>query len=107
MALGTADVQLTIAVQTVLAPLGTDQWLIVKATITNEDIVQQTVTVNRVTSGGTLGPTNTVVNAYPIQPNETLALPLSGHAVVQGGTLQAAASVDAKVNLSVTYEINP
>lgn len=105
MQLGTADLTLTVAAQTVLAPGSSAQWLITKATITNLDTVQRTVTVYRVPSGGTAGSTNIIVNALPIQAGETEALPLSAQPLLGGQTLQATTDLDNMVNINVGYEI--
>lgn len=102
--LGATDLSLTIAVQTVLNP-GSAQWLITKATVTNTDSAARTVTVYRVASAGTAGTGNIIIEPVTLQAGETQALPLSGHAIVNAGTLQALASADNVVNMSVTYQV--
>ena len=103
--LGTADLTLTIAVQTALAPPWGNQWLITKATATNSDSVARTVTVYRVPATGTAAAGNIVVEPMTLQPSETVALPLSAQALVNGATLQASASADNVVNLNITYQV--
>lgn len=103
--LGTADLSLTIAEQTALAPGGSEQWVVTKATANNQDASPQTVTLYRVPPGGAIDPTNIIVDAFPILAGETLALPLSAQAVLGGQTLQGKASVDNLVNLNITYEV--
>lgn len=108
MQLGTSDLVLTIAVQTALAPPGLDQWLILKASATNTDSVARTVTVYRVPVTGTPGASNILgADALSLAAGETVALPLSGQAIVNGATLQALASADNVVNLNITYEVVP
>jgi hypothetical protein len=104
MQLGTADLVLTIAVQTALASSGSGQFLITKATVGNQDSVARTVSIYRVPFGGTHGAANLLIPPLSIPAGETVALPLSAQAVVGGATLQALASADNVVSLNLTYE---
>lgn len=105
--LGTEDLVLTIAVQTALNPGASAQWLLTKVTATNYDIADRKVTVYRVPSGGTNANTNAIAYQFPVPVGETVSIPLSAQALVNGATLQALCDADSVVNLSITYEVVP
>lgn len=103
-ALGNADAQILTTGTDVLAPT-TETWLIMKATVNNQDAAAQTVTVYRVPSGGTAGTDNIVIYALSIPAGETYALPLSGQTITENQVLHLTTSVTAKMNFNASYAI--
>lgn len=102
-----ADVSLTTAATPVLTSGISSPLSITRATITNTDTSSHTVTLYRVFSGGTPSVTNVIVspNNFPgtIAAGETLALPLTGHNLVNGQAIYGLADVDNLVNISISY----
>jgi hypothetical protein len=79
------------------------QFVILKATATNIDTASHTITVYRVPSGGTAGPTNIMgADAVAIAAGQTVTLPLSGQTIVNGQTLAALADAPSVVNFNVS-----
>jgi hypothetical protein len=102
------DINLTVAVQTVLAPAALAQMTIIKATAINLDTVPHSITVYRVPNGGSPGSGGTtMLDAFPIGAGDTVTLPLSGQTVVNQQTLQAACDLDDKVNINISFAVTP
>ena len=67
--------------------------IIDKFTVTNTSAGNVTLSVNLVTSGGTAGASNLVLDARAIAPDETYICPeLVGHALEAGGFISTLAS---------------
>lgn len=74
--------------------------IIDKFTATNTSAANVTISVNLVTSGGTAGASNLVVNQRSIAPNETYTFPeLVGQALDNGGFISTAASAAGSLTI--------
>lgn len=74
--------------------------IIDKFTATNYDTVARTITVNLVTSGGSVGNDNKIVAAKALQANETYTFPeLVGHVLAPGGFISTIASNATGINI--------
>jgi len=77
--------------------------IIDKATATNTSGANVTLSVNLVTSGGSSGASNLVVNARAIAPNETYTLPeLVGQVLDSGGFISTLASAATSITLRIS-----
>ena len=106
---------MTVTVKVLVAPLQlqatqTTQYtannckaIIDKATITNTDTVNRTVSVNLVTSGGSAGNANLVIDDKTIVPGETYLCPeLVGQALEPGGFISTIASAATALTFRVS-----
>ena len=106
---------MTVTVKVLVAPLQlqntqTTQYtatnckaIIDKATITNTDTVNRTVSVNLVTSGGSAGNSNLVIDDKTIVPGETYLCPeLVGQSLEPGGFISTIASAATALTLRVS-----
>lgn len=106
---------MTVTVKVLVAPLQmqatqTTQYtatavkaLIDKATVTNTDTVSRTFSVNLVTSGGSAGNSNLVIDDKTIVPGETYLCPeLVGQALEPGGFISTIASAATALTLRVS-----
>ena len=74
--------------------------IIDKATATNTTAGNVTLSLNVVTSGGTVSASNLVVSARAIAPGETYTLPeLVGHTLDAGGFISTIASAASSITL--------
>jgi hypothetical protein len=74
-----------------------------KATVTNTDTVSRTFSVNIVTSGGSAGVSNLVIDTRTVQPDETYLCPeLVGHVLAPGGFISTIASNATSLTLRVS-----
>jgi hypothetical protein len=77
--------------------------IIDKATVTNTDTVSRTFSVNIVTSGGSAGNANLVIDTRTVQPDETYLCPeLVGHVLAPGGFISTIASNATSLTLRVS-----
>jgi hypothetical protein len=77
--------------------------LITKATITNNDTVNRTVSVNVVPPAGSASNTNRIINTKTIVPGETYLCPeLSGQVIESGGFLSTIASAASALSIRVS-----
>lgn len=77
--------------------------LIDKATVTNTDTVSRTFSVNLVTSGGSAGNSNLVIDDKTVVPGETYLCPeLVGQALDPGGFVSTIASAATALTLRVS-----
>jgi hypothetical protein len=77
--------------------------IIDKATVTNTDTVARTFSVNVVTSGGSAGNSNLVIDARSVQPDETYLCPeLVGHVIAPGGFISTIASAATALTLRIS-----
>jgi hypothetical protein len=77
--------------------------IIDKATVTNTDTVSRTFSVNIVTSGGSAGNANLVIDTRTVQPDETYLCPeLVGHVLAPGGFISTIASNATALTLRVS-----
>jgi hypothetical protein len=77
--------------------------IIDKATVTNTDTVSRTFSVNIVTSGGSAGVSNLVIDTRTVQPDETYLCPeLVGHVLAPGGFISTIASNATSLTLRVS-----
>jgi hypothetical protein len=77
--------------------------IIDKATVTNTDTVSRTFSVNIVTSGGSAGNSNLVIDTRTVQPDETYLCPeLVGHVLAPGGFISTIASNATSLTLRVS-----
>jgi len=77
--------------------------IIDKATATNTSGANVTLSVNLVTSGGSSGVSNLVVNARAIAPNETYTLPeLVGQVLDSGGFISTLACAATSITLRIS-----
>jgi len=77
--------------------------IIDKATATNTSGANVTLSVNLVTSGGSSGASNLVVNARAIAPNETYTLPeLVGQVLDSGGFISTLAGAATSITLRIS-----
>lgn len=77
--------------------------IIDKATVTNTDTVARTFSVNIVTSGGSAGNSNIVIDNRTVQPDETYLCPeLVGHVLLSGGFISTIASNATSLTLRVS-----
>jgi hypothetical protein len=77
--------------------------IIDKATVTNTDTVSRTFSVNLVTSGGSAGSANLVIDNRTVQPDETYTCPeLVGHALEPGGFISTIASAASALTFRVS-----
>jgi len=77
--------------------------IIDKATATNTSGANVTLSVNLVTSGGSSGVSNLVVNARAIAPNETYTLPeLVGQVLDSGGFISTLAGAATSITLRIS-----
>ena len=106
---------MTVTVKVLVAPLQmqatqTTQYtatavkaLIDKATVTNTDTVSRTFSVNLVTSGGSAGNSNLVIDDKTVVPGETYLCPeLVGQALEPGGFISTIASAATALTLRVS-----
>lgn len=101
-----ANVDKTLITTTTNAALyssGTDQFLLLRATVANTGTQPVVVTVWRVPSGGTVADGETIVTGFFLEGLKTKTLPLSGQTLVAGQALYASASIASVVNLSIGY----
>lgn len=74
-----------------------------KATVTNTDTVSRTFSANLVTSGGSAGNANLVIDARAVQPGETYTCPeLVGQVLNTGDFLSTIASAATALTLRVS-----
>jgi hypothetical protein len=74
-----------------------------KATVTNTDTVSRTFSVNLVTSGGSAGNSNLVIDEKTVVPGETYLCPeLVGQALDPGGFISTIASAATALTLRVS-----
>ena len=74
-----------------------------KATVTNTDTVSRTFSVNIVTSGGSAGVSNLVIDTRTVQPDETYLCPeLVGHVLAPGGFISTIASNATSLTLRMS-----
>ncbi len=74
-----------------------------KATVTNTDTVNRTFSVNLVTSGGSAGNANLVIDDRTVVPGETyLCQELVGQALESGGFISTVASAATALTLRVS-----
>jgi hypothetical protein len=77
--------------------------IIDKATATNTSAANVTLSVNLVTSGGSSGASNLIVNARSIAPGETYTLPeLVGQVLDSSGFISTLASAATSITLRVS-----
>ena len=77
--------------------------IIDKATATNTDTVNRTFSVNLVTSGGSAGNSNLVIDDRTVVPGETyLCQELVGQALESGGFISTVASAATALTLRVS-----
>ena len=77
--------------------------IIDKATVTNTDTVSRTFSVNIVTSGGSAGNANLVIDTRTVQPDETYLCPeLVGQVLAPGGFISTIASNATSLTLRVS-----
>lgn len=77
--------------------------IIDKATVTNTDTVNRTFSVNLVTSGGSAGNSNLVIDDRTVVPGETYLCPeLVGQALDPGGFISTIASAATALTLRVS-----
>ena len=77
--------------------------IIDKATVTNTDTVARTFSVNIVTSGGSPGNSNLVIDTRSVQPDETYLCPeLVGQAIEAGGFISTIASAATALTFRVS-----
>lgn len=77
--------------------------IIDKATVTNTDTVSRTFSVNLVTSGGSAGNSNLVIDTRTVQPDETYLCPeLVGQVLAPGGFISTIASNATSLTLRVS-----
>lgn len=91
------------AVQTTQYTASNVRAIIDKATVTNTDTVARTFSVNIVTSGGSAGVSNLVIDTRTVQPDETYLCPeLVGHVLAPGGFISTIASAATSLTLRVS-----
>jgi len=77
--------------------------IIDKATVTNTDTVNRTFSVNLVTSGGSAGNSNLVIDDKTIVPGETYLCPeLVGQVLEVGGFISTIASAATALTLRIS-----
>ena len=77
--------------------------IIDKATVTNTDTVNRTFSVNLVTSGGSAGNANLVIDDRTVVPGETyLCQELVGQALESGGFISTIASAATALTIRVS-----
>ena len=77
--------------------------IIDKATITNTDTVNRTVSVNLVTVSGSAGNSNLVIDTRAVMPDETYTCPeLVGQVLTPGGFISTIASNATSLTLRVS-----
>ena len=77
--------------------------LIDKATVTNTDTVSRTFSVNLITSGGSAGNSNLVIDEKTVVPGETYLCPeLVGQALEPGGFISTIASAATALTFRVS-----
>lgn len=83
-------------------PLSTKA-VIDKATVTNTDTVNRTFSVNLVTSGGSAGNSNLVIDDLAVVPGETYNCPeLVGQALEAGSFISTIASAASALTLRIS-----
>ncbi len=91
------------AVQTTQYTATNVRAIIDKATVTNTDTVARTFSVNLVTSGGSAGNSNLVIDTRTVQPDETYLCPeLVGQVLAPGGFISTIASNATSLTLRVS-----
>jgi hypothetical protein len=74
--------------------------IIDKATVTNTSSVNQTISVNIVTSGGTPGASNLIVDARAVAPDEVYTFPeLVGQVLEPGSFISTIASASGSLTI--------
>jgi hypothetical protein len=74
--------------------------IIDKFTVTNTSAGNETISVNLVTSGGTAGADNLIIDTRTIAPDETYTCPeLVGHVLEAGGFISTLASAGASLTI--------
>jgi len=74
--------------------------IIDKFTVTNTSAGNETISINLVTSGGTAGADNLIIDARTIAPDETYTCPeLIGHVLEAGGFISTLASAAASLTI--------
>lgn len=77
--------------------------IIDKFTVTNTSAANVTISVNLITSGGSAGASNLVVDARAIAPDETYTCPeLVGQAMEAGGVISTIASAATSLTMRVS-----
>ncbi len=77
--------------------------LITKATITNNDTVNRTVSINLVPPAGSASNTNRVINTKTIVPGESYLCPeLSGQVLESGGFISTIASAASALSIRIS-----
>ena len=91
------------AVQTTQYTATSVKAIIDKATVTNTDTVNRTFSVNLVTSGGSAGNANLVIDDRTVVPGETyLCQELVGQAMESGSFISTIASAATSLTLRVS-----
>ena len=77
--------------------------IIDKATVTNTDTVNRTFSVNLVTSGGSAGNSNLVIDTKTVVPDETYLCPeLVGQVLEVGGFISTIASAGTALTIRIS-----
>lgn len=99
-------VTLTTSPQLIIAAGGAQSAVITRATMANNGGVAHNVTVYSVYPGNTPGAANIVVapSGVPgtLQPGQSIALPLTGHNLVNGQGIYAAVDSGSDVTMSIS-----
>jgi len=103
-ALGNADTQILTTGTDVLST-ASDQLVIMKASVNNQNAGAQTVSVYRYASGDTASAANTLIYALSIPAGETVALPLSGQTLTENQVLNMTCSLTNAMTANVGYGV--
>ena len=88
------------AAATIICTIATNVTAIIKrVTFTNTDTAARTITIYRVPKAGTPGPTNIIIDVYPLSAGQDYSpVALSGLVLLAGESLQGVSDVASKVN---------
>lgn len=103
--LGNSDTVLISTAAEVAGAGTTEQLLILKALVNNQDAGSQSVIVYRVPQSGSADPSNVMVDTFTLDPGETRALPISGESVINGQSLQMSCSASGNMVASLSWMV--
>lgn len=102
-----ADLVLTTSAAVVASVGAMSSAIITRLTATNIDTVAHNLTLYRVINGGTASTSNQIISPanWPgtIAAGETIPIPMAGHSLVNGQSLQALADANSVINLSISF----
>ena len=107
MALNTvnADIVVSNTATTIYTGVTSSQATILKASVLNTNTNVHYISVYRVVNGNIANTSNELIKDLPINPSQTIVLPLNGQVLVNGQSLQAICDANSVVNFNISLAV--